>query len=210
MMHDASMMVCLRLLWWMAPLSIICKTYIKQPLHVGRRSHGVPVRDWGVGFYIIFPIFLDTIFGFFIINYIAFNAETPFPGNDRLKIDLGVWWTWSFKFSWCQRSSLLASSFLCYHHTTLNMTIPLESPQSANSNGDTSPLLPTGGVTDVNYHPLPGYVGNLTGAQLQTLDKLKEELKDQGLFVKERMDDAKLLRWPLYSLLSFIAIFWFT
>ena len=90
------------------------------------------------------------------------------------------------------------------------MTIPLESPQSANSNGDTSPLLPTGGVTDVNYHPLPGYVGNLTGAQLQTLDKLKEELKDQGLFVKERMDDAMLLRWPPYFLLSFIAIFCFT
>ena len=52
----------------------------------------------------------------------------------------------------------------------------------------------TGSVTDVNYHPLPGYVGNLTGAQLQNLDKLKEELKDH-VFVKERMDDVMLL-WP--------------
>ena len=54
----------------------------------------------------------------------------------------------------------------------------------------------TGSVTDVNYHPLSGYVENLTGAQLQNLDKLKEELKDQGLFMKERIDDAMLLRWP--------------
>ena len=53
----------------------------------------------------------------------------------------------------------------------------------------------TGSVTDVNYHLLPGYVGNPTGAQLQNLDKLKEELKDQGLFVKERIDVAMLLRW---------------
>ena len=37
----------------------------------------------------------------------------------------------------------------------------------------------TGSVTDVNYHPLPGYVGNITGAQLQNLDKLKVELAER-------------------------------
>ena len=78
------------------------------------------------------------------------------------------------------------------------MTIPLVSPQeTTDANSDTnSPIRSlAGGVTAVNYHPLPGHVGNLTGVQLQTLDKLKEGLKDQGLFVKERMDDAMLLRW---------------
>ena len=54
-------------------------------------------------------------------------------------------------------------------------------------------------VTALDYHPPTGRVGNLTAVQLQTLDKLKEELKDQGHFVKERMDDAMLLRWtPLF------------
>jgi hypothetical protein len=85
------------------------------------------------------------------------------------------------------------------------MTIPIISPQAntnSNSDGDSDITIPAGDEKDVNYHPLPGHVGNLTGAQLQTLDKLKEELKDQGLFVKERMDDAMLLRW-LHSSLIF-------
>ena len=75
------------------------------------------------------------------------------------------------------------------------MTIPIVSPQATNADSDTNGAIPANGVLKaVNYHPPPGHVGNLTGAQLQTLDKLKEELKDQGLFVKERMDDAMLLR----------------
>ena len=74
------------------------------------------------------------------------------------------------------------------------MTIPLVSPQAIDAESDKVITIPVGGVKAVNYHPLPGHVGNLTGVQLQTLDKLKEELKDQGLFVKERMDDAMLLR----------------
>ncbi|TFK28617.1 hypothetical protein FA15DRAFT_685231 [Coprinopsis marcescibilis] len=47
---------------------------------------------------------------------------------------------------------------------------------------------------DTNYVPLPGYVGNLTDAQRQCLDRLKRELKEEGKFVEERMDDAMLLR----------------
>lgn len=80
------------------------------------------------------------------------------------------------------------------------MTIPIVSPQDTNDDSDNPIRLPANGITAANYHPLPGHVGNLTGVQAQTLDKLKEELKDQGLFVKERMDDAMLLRWlPHFS-----------
>jgi hypothetical protein len=77
------------------------------------------------------------------------------------------------------------------------MTIPIVSPQATNDS-DSPIRLPAGGVMALNYHPLPGRVGNLTAVQLHTLDKLKEQLKDQGQFVKERMDDAMLLRWPPY------------
>jgi hypothetical protein len=51
------------------------------------------------------------------------------------------------------------------------------------------------GVTDLNYQPLPGRLGNLTVTQLHTLQKLKKELEDEGHFVSERMDDAMLLRF---------------
>jgi hypothetical protein len=50
------------------------------------------------------------------------------------------------------------------------------------------------GVTDPNYKPLPGRLGNLSVVQQHTLDKLKKELKEEGAFVEERMDDAMLLR----------------
>lgn len=50
------------------------------------------------------------------------------------------------------------------------------------------------GVTDPNYKPEPGRLGNLTVVQLHTLEKLKKELKDEGHFVEERMNDAMLLR----------------
>jgi len=56
------------------------------------------------------------------------------------------------------------------------------------------------GVTDLNYHPAPGYLGNLTVVQLHTLEKLKKELKEEGKFVEERMDDATLLRYFLLFL----------
>ena len=51
------------------------------------------------------------------------------------------------------------------------------------------------GVTDPNYHPLPGRLGNLTIPQQHALEKFKKELQDEGRFVPERMDDATLLRY---------------
>jgi CRAL/TRIO, N-terminal domain len=56
------------------------------------------------------------------------------------------------------------------------------------------------GVTDPNYRPLPGRLGNLTVVQLHTLEKFKKELQDEGHFVPERMDDATLLRYVLVIL----------
>lgn len=50
------------------------------------------------------------------------------------------------------------------------------------------------GVTDPNYQPLPGRLGNLTIIQKHTLDKFRQALQDEGYFVPERMDDAYLLR----------------
>ncbi|KAI5995724.1 CRAL-TRIO domain-containing protein [Pisolithus marmoratus] len=51
------------------------------------------------------------------------------------------------------------------------------------------------GVTDPNYKPLPGRLGNLTAAQQEALDTLRRELQDEGHFVPKRMDDATLLRF---------------
>jgi len=51
------------------------------------------------------------------------------------------------------------------------------------------------GVTDPNYRPPPGRLGNLTVTQLHTLEKLKKELKEEGAFVEERMTDTMLLRF---------------
>ncbi|TFK64705.1 hypothetical protein BDN72DRAFT_825273 [Pluteus cervinus] len=51
------------------------------------------------------------------------------------------------------------------------------------------------GVTDPDYKPLPGRLGNLTVVQLHTLDKLKKELQDEGHFAPERHDDSTLLRF---------------
>lgn len=56
-----------------------------------------------------------------------------------------------------------------------------------------SPMPP--GVTDPNYKPLPGRLGNLTVPQQHALDTLKKQLKDEGHFVEERMDDATLLKF---------------
>lgn len=53
------------------------------------------------------------------------------------------------------------------------------------------------GVTDPNYRPLPGRVGNLTVPQQHALQTLKTQLQDEGHFVQERMDDSMLLRYVL-------------
>ena len=51
------------------------------------------------------------------------------------------------------------------------------------------------GITDPNYKPLPGRLGNLTPGQQHALDTLRQQLVDEGHFVPERMDDATLLRY---------------
>jgi len=51
------------------------------------------------------------------------------------------------------------------------------------------------GVTDPNYKPAPGYLGNLTVPQLHCLEKLKKEIKEEGLYDEKRHDDATLLRF---------------
>jgi len=51
------------------------------------------------------------------------------------------------------------------------------------------------GVTDPDYRPLPGRLGNLTVTQQHALETFKKELVAEGHFVEERMDDATLLRF---------------
>ncbi|KIK93851.1 hypothetical protein PAXRUDRAFT_828563 [Paxillus rubicundulus Ve08.2h10] len=51
------------------------------------------------------------------------------------------------------------------------------------------------GITDPNYKPLPGRLGNLTPGQQHALNTLKKQLQDEAHFVPERMDDATLLRF---------------
>lgn len=51
------------------------------------------------------------------------------------------------------------------------------------------------GITDPNYKPPPGRLGNLTIPQQHALEKLKKELKEEGKFDEARMNDAMLLRW---------------
>jgi len=55
-------------------------------------------------------------------------------------------------------------------------------------------LLPPG-ITDPNYKPLPGRLGNLTVIQQHALETFKTEIKNAGAFVETRMDDAMLLRF---------------
>ena len=50
------------------------------------------------------------------------------------------------------------------------------------------------GVTDPNYRPPPGRLGNLTQGQQAALDTFRKQIQDEGWFVPERMDDAMLLR----------------
>ncbi|KAG6330452.1 hypothetical protein ID866_8640 [Astraeus odoratus] len=64
---------------------------------------------------------------------------------------------------------------------------------SSADHANVSPMPP--GVTDPNYRPPPGRLGNLTAAQQHALDTLRQQLQDEGHFVPERMDDATLLRF---------------
>ena len=68
-----------------------------------------------------------------------------------------------------------------------------------------SPMPP--GVTDPEYKPLPGRLGNLSVPQQHALDTLKKHLNDEGHFVEKRMGDAALLklagsRFSLFSTLT--------
>ncbi|KAI5119615.1 hypothetical protein M0805_007879 [Coniferiporia weirii] len=51
------------------------------------------------------------------------------------------------------------------------------------------------GVTDPDYKPPEGRLGNLTVPQQHALEKFKKEIKEAGIFVEGRMDDATLLRF---------------
>ncbi|KAI0687332.1 CRAL-TRIO domain-containing protein [Earliella scabrosa] len=51
------------------------------------------------------------------------------------------------------------------------------------------------GVTDPNYKPLPGRVGNLSPQQQAALDQFRKELQEEGKLVPERHDDPTLLRF---------------
>ena len=66
------------------------------------------------------------------------------------------------------------------------MSAPAPTPASASA-------LPPG-ITDPNYSPPPGRLGNLTVPQQHALDTIRKELQDEEAFVPERMDDAALLR----------------
>ena len=51
------------------------------------------------------------------------------------------------------------------------------------------------GVTDPNWKPQEGRVGNLSVPHQIALEKFKDELKRAGIFDEARMDDAMLLRY---------------
>lgn len=53
------------------------------------------------------------------------------------------------------------------------------------------------GITDPNYKPPPGRLGNLTVPQQHALEKLKKELKEEGYYFEGelRMSDATMLRY---------------
>lgn len=62
------------------------------------------------------------------------------------------------------------------------------------------------GITDPNYKPPPGRLGNLSVTQQHALEKIKKELQEEGKFVPERMDDATLLRYKSFLSSCSIAI----
>ncbi|KAJ7713583.1 CRAL-TRIO domain-containing protein [Mycena maculata] len=53
------------------------------------------------------------------------------------------------------------------------------------------------GITDPNYKPPPGRLGNLTVIQQHALEKIKKELAEEGYYIEgePRMSDATMLRF---------------
>ena len=94
---------------------------------------------------------------------------------------------------WWQLAIVRTYTFPPPSHSTGNshflVIVAMADTQQAAS---ASPMPP--GITDPNYKPPPGRLGNLTVPQQHALDTLKKQLKDEGHFVEERMDDATLLR----------------
>lgn len=45
-----------------------------------------------------------------------------------------------------------------------------------------------------SWTPPAGRLGNLSSEQQAALDQIKKEVRDEGWFVEERMDDATMLR----------------
>ena len=84
----------------------------------------------------------------------------------------------------------LAPTHRCTRLTTSNSyPTPLDTMAQPASASQLPP-----GVTDPNYKPPPGRLGNLTVPQQHALSKLKKELEAEGHFIPERHDDALLLR----------------
>ncbi|TFL05619.1 CRAL-TRIO domain-containing protein [Pterulicium gracile] len=51
------------------------------------------------------------------------------------------------------------------------------------------------GITDPNYKPMSGRLGNLSVPQQHSLDRLRKELQEENKFVAERHTDQMLLRF---------------
>ncbi|TDL15807.1 hypothetical protein BD410DRAFT_796010 [Rickenella mellea] len=76
--------------------------------------------------------------------------------------------------------------------TTANSSSTAPPPPSSDP---TQAPAPAGGKTDSTYVPPPGRLGNLSIPQNHALEKFRTQLKEDGLYVEERMDDATLLRF---------------
>ncbi|KAF8905856.1 CRAL-TRIO domain-containing protein [Gymnopilus junonius] len=68
-------------------------------------------------------------------------------------------------------------------------TLPLPSDTNAYSEPNVKLL------NSNDWHPEPGHIGNLSSEQAFILQRFKEEIKADGAWNEERMDDAMLLRF---------------
>lgn len=92
------------------------------------------------------------------------------------------------------RPELVAEEFqIRFRRLFLHISISPPTTMSLLEPASVSPL--PQGITDPNYKPLPGRIGNLTPGQQHALNTLRQQLVAGGHFVPERMDDATLLRY---------------
>lgn len=71
--------------------------------------------------------------------------------------------------------------------TMSRLNLPL--PQAASASA-----MPEG-ISDPEYKPAEGHLGNLTVQQQHILQKFRKQLEEEGLYVPERHDDTNLLRY---------------